>query len=246
MHKLVWSVRSTIKRLGSTTKLLDCAKVAAVLALVCLWGCGGTDQGPAVSEQQLAELRTRGDAFAGRDAEALMSDAAGMALAHELFTARCASCHGANGDMPLREIPSLVTGVFGYGDSVDVIRTTITAGRHSVMPAFGKKMGIVDIGSLVALVQGMAGGNQLDLFEKSARTLYDNHCVECHGPQGKGDPARGVPNLTDNYWQHGEAMMNLKMIITRGVESKCPAQQSVLSTAEIELLTAYVLQLRKH
>ena len=28
-------------------------------------------------------------------------------------------------------------------------------------------------------------------------------CAACHGPEGKGNPALGAPNLTDKIWLHG-------------------------------------------
>ncbi|MDR2212444.1 MAG: c-type cytochrome [Pseudomonadales bacterium] len=219
------------------------AKAALLAASLALTACGG-DSAPVVTQAQLDELRVRADAFAGRDAATLTADAAAMSLGHELFAVQCASCHGGDGIDLKRDVTDLTAGVFDYGDSVDAIRTTITQGRLSVMPNHGGAMGERDLGSLVALVQSMVSGEEMDLFKDSAEKLYTDRCIECHGREGKGDTLRGIPDLTDNYFQHGDSMMNIRLVITRGVESQCPAQSGILSAAEIEVLTGYVLKLR--
>jgi mono/diheme cytochrome c family protein len=211
-----------------------------------------TAQAPELTEQQLAEqrarelaeLRTRAAVFSGRDPEVLVMDAEAISLGHDLFEVHCASCHGGDVLELKRGVTDLVAGVFDYGDSVDAIRSTITQGRLSVMPNPDGAMGERDLGSLVALVQSMASGEEMGLFKESAEALYTERCVECHDRDGKGDPLRGIPDLTDNYFQHGDSLMNIRLVITRGVESQCPAQDQILSPVEIEVLTAYVLRQR--
>jgi cytochrome c oxidase cbb3-type subunit 3 len=221
-------------------------KVVALAAGIGLAACGGGGADPALTEQQLAALRTRGDVFAGQDAAALAADTSAMTLGKELFAVHCASCHGgAGGGKLARDTPDLALAVFDYGDSVAAIRSTITLGRHSVMPKHGNETGEAELGWLVGLVTSMSTGEAMGVGESAARALYEARCIECHGREGKGDSARGIPDLTDNYWQHGNSMMNVRMVITRGAESQCPAQGSLLSPAEIELLTAYVVQLRQ-
>jgi cytochrome c oxidase cbb3-type subunit 3 len=223
---------------------LSFSSIAALAASLCLTACGGGGA-TVVTEQQLAELRTRSEAFAGQDVAALAANTDAMALGKDLFAAHCASCHGGvEGSKLSRDTPDLALAVFDYGDSVDAIRTTITLGRHSIMPKHGNETGEAELGWLVGLVTSMSTGVPMGVGESAARTLYEARCIECHGKEGKGDPLRGIPNLTDNYWQHGNSMMNIRMVITRGAESQCPAQQSLLSPVEIELLTAYVVQLR--
>ena len=36
----------------------------------------------------------------------------------------------------------------------------------------------------------------------AGRKLYET-CAACHGMDGKGNPAMGAPNLTDDVWLHG-------------------------------------------
>ena len=229
-------------RLGEST-LTRLKHAAVILAASAGISCG-EGQPEAVAQVDVVDLQRRSAAFAGRDAATLISDTDAQVLGQELFAAHCASCHGAEGRQPARGVPALATAPFDYGGSLDVVRITISQGRHSVMPKHGGLMGEVDIGSLVAYVQSLASGESMQQFEKTARALYETHCVACHGAAGEGNSLLGSPDLTDNYWQHGDAMMNIRLAITRGTESRCPAHADTLGPAEIELLAAYVLRLR--
>ncbi len=217
--------------------------VALLLGSIALPGCGGSDI-PAMTVEQLEALRARSISFENQQAEELIQDAMAMALGEELFAGHCARCHGIDARAGVRGAPDLVQGVFDYGDSLEAIRQTITHGRHSIMPGQGGKMGEVDMGALVAYVRAMATGEDSGLFHEVGERLYTTHCVACHGPEGKGNLLLGASDLTDDYWQHGGAMMSVRLVTTHGVESQCPAQEENLTAIEIELLTAHVLNLR--
>lgn len=187
------------------------------------------------------ELRARSEDFSETAVDRLMADSAAMDLAEQLFRAHCASCHGPQAQGS-RGIPDLSAGQFSYGASAESVRTTITRGRRSVMPAMGRRFGEVDIGQIVAYVQSLGADTSLSDYEERGRQLFSEHCVECHGDGGRGIPEQGTSSLGDEHWQHGESMMSIRLVITRGAESSCPAQQDELSTAEIDLLTAFVLR----
>src|SRR5690606_25280771 len=130
---------------------------------------------PPVSEQQVMDLREQSQAFLGLSAQEIQTSDTAMALGRELAAAHCASCHGAEGREPRRGVPDLASAVFNYGDGADAIRTTITQGRHSIMPALGGRMGEVEIGSLVALVRGFSEGEAPATFARTAQTLYEEN-----------------------------------------------------------------------
>lgn len=219
------------------------ARIGCALLAVALAACGGAPQ-PAYSPEQVLALRQQAEAHAGRDAVQLARDVAAMGLAQNLFGAHCASCHGADARGKLR-VPDLAQGVLDYGDSAAAIRSTITAGRHSVMPKVGHLLGEFELGVLSAYIKSLSGGEPLDtLYTGKALELYAEHCVTCHGAEAKGDLARGVPDLTDASWQFAGAVNGIRMTLTGGTESNCPPQEGVLAAAEIELLTGYLLQLR--
>jgi len=78
----------------------------------------------------------------------------------------------------------------------------------------------------------MAGGAQ----------LFQTKCAQCHGSRAEG----GIgPNLTDDYWLHGERLTNIYRTITEGVPSKgMLAWKNQLGPAEILSLASYVGTLR--
>ena len=45
--------------------------------------------------------------------------------------------------------------------------------------------GLAVLGPLLGLGSGATAGDPLDLEE--GRTLYQRHCADCHGPEGRGD-----------------------------------------------------------
>jgi len=215
-----------------------CAVTIGLLA-----GCGGNDQSAAPSSAApSAELRAASDRFAGRNARELVADGDAMRVAGDLFAAYCANCHGAGGT-GARGVPDLTRGRFDFGSSIAAIETTIRDGRHSEMPGMGREYGEVELGQIVGYVQALPRNEPLTEYESRGETFYAESCVACHGADGRGNTDLGAPSLVDDYWQHGDSMMNIRLAITRGTESTCPAQGDVLNAIEIALLGAYVGQL---
>jgi cytochrome c oxidase cbb3-type subunit 3 len=55
------------------------------------------------------------------------------------------------------------------------------------------------------------------------KSVYDGHCAGCHGETGTGDPARGIPNLTDADWLYGSGMVSeIEKIVFYGIRSHNP------------------------
>jgi cytochrome c oxidase cbb3-type subunit III len=206
-------------------------------------GCGPADDGPTAPDADvMQQLRSESSAFAGRSVAELVSDDSAMQLAEQLFGANCAGCHGPTGEGK-QGVMNLVDGVFSYGDSVDAVRSTITNGRASVMPAMGNKYGEMNLGQLVAYVESLSSSEPPSRLGEQGKLLYDASCATCHGGDGRGVVELGGPSLADGYWLHGDTMMAIRLIITRGAEGQCPAHGQVLMPVEIELLTAYVTSL---
>jgi cytochrome c oxidase cbb3-type subunit 3 len=62
--------------------------------------------------------------------------------AQPMFMALCSACHTAEGTgNPLFGAPNLTDDIWLHGSSADVVRTTITQGRNSVMPPHGELLG---------------------------------------------------------------------------------------------------------
>jgi cytochrome c oxidase cbb3-type subunit 3 len=76
----------------------------------------------------------------------------------------------------------------------------------------------------------------------SAREIFATRCVPCHGPQGQGIIG---PNLTDDYWLHGSALVDIRKTINDGVVEKGMIPwKDQLKPAEIDAMAAYVATLR--
>jgi cytochrome c oxidase cbb3-type subunit 3 len=216
--------------------------VATVLA-ACQPGGESAGKGPGESPEQ---LRADSKAFDGRPVSELMFDAAAMQVARRQFMLDCASCHGADG-RGSRGVIDLTAGRFNYGTDEEAIRTTIGQGRRSVMPPMRQSnLGEVDVGQLVSYVQSLSnpGGTSTD-YQKRGMELFAKHCAACHGADGRGSADKGAPDLTDDYWQHGNSMMNVRLVISGGEQSESPAFAGKLSSAQIDLLTAYVQKLMR-
>ncbi len=223
------------------------AALAAAAALAACQSGGGGPSGGAVKDAQ--QLTTESEAYAGRDVTELVSDAAAMRVAADLYAADCASCHGPKGTGG-RSVMNLVDGRFNYGSTAEAIRATIAQGRKSVMPPMANQanLGEVDLGQLVAYVRALptkAPGAAPTTYEKRGRELFVKHCAVCHGDDAKGNTEKGAPDLTDHYWLNGDSMMNVRLTITSGDKTECPAHADKLTPAQIDLLTAYVLKLHR-
>ena len=74
---------------------------------------------------------------------------------------------------------------------------------------------------------------------EKGKTEYTKNCMACHG-----DKAQGVigPNLTDNYWIHGDgSVKSIAEIIKDGVPEKgMPAWEQILQPEQIVNVAGYV------
>jgi cytochrome c oxidase cbb3-type subunit 3 len=53
--------------------------------------------------------------------------------------------------------------------------------------------------------------------------LFEGHCAVCHGDAGRGDPRRGIPDLTDDDWLYGSgSVSSIEQIIKYGIRSYHP------------------------
>jgi len=72
---------------------------------------------------------------------------------------------------------------------------------------------------------------------------YQSKCAACHGVNGEG----GIgPNLTDDYWIHGQGRAeDLARLINDGVPDKgMPAWNQMLKPNEVIAITSFLLSLR--
>jgi len=180
--------------------------------------------------------------FAALDVPALAKDAQAMATAQRLFLNHCAQCHASDGGGS-RGFPNLTDKDWLWGGTPEAIKTTITDGRMGVMPPWGPALGeqgVKDVAHYVMSLSGMAADS---IRVARGKPLYAQNCVACHGPEGKGNPALGAPNLTDKTWLHGAGEPVIIETITKGRNNQMPAHKNILTPEKIHLLTGYVYSL---
>jgi cytochrome c oxidase cbb3-type subunit 3 len=75
-----------------------------------------------------------------------------------------------------------------------------------------------------------------------AQQLFVQRCAQCHGNSAEGNIG---PNLTDDYWLHGNQLTDIYRTVMEGVTDKgMQSWKTVLRPGEILSVTAYVGSLR--
>jgi len=177
--------------------------------------------------------------FSDQPAPQLAGDAQAMAIGERLFMNNCAQCHGSDA-RGSRGFPNLTDGDWLYGGDPEVIKTTITNGRHGVMPPMAAAVGGADdVRNVAHHVLSLSGSPHDAVRASQGRTKF-SACAACHGADGKGNTAMGAPNLTDNVWLHGWGEDAVVRAITNGISNQMPAQNQLLTADQIHVLSAYV------
>ena len=153
----------------------------------------------------------------------------------------CGSCHGMTlkGGLGPALLPENLI------DKADeVLKQTILHGRNGMMPPMGAAIGGEEPTAQVAEYVLSLSGREHDaelaaLGEPTFKTI----CVACHGPEGKGNPAIGSANLTDNTWLHGGTVETIRETIRNGRTSQMPAHIDLLGEEKVHLLALYVYSL---
>ncbi|MGE4367325.1 cytochrome-c oxidase, cbb3-type subunit III [Thermomonas sp.] len=187
--------------------------------------------------------------FKGQPIDVLARDPQALKLGRSIFANTCATCHGSSAKGAVG-YPDLTDDIWHWGDSPEQILHTVLNGREGVMPPWGKVlegMGGPDaVDYVIAYVRQLGdpqGGNPSDYAAARGKALYDGLCVACHGPEGKGNPAMGAPDLTDGYWLYGDSREALRETISNGRHGVMPAWGQVLGDTRSRLVAAYVWSL---
>ena len=172
------------------------------------------------------------------DIEQVAADPKAREMGQRLFLNSCAQCHGSDAGGS-KGFPNLTDGEWLYGGSPENIKTTIVNGRSGVMPPFPQldDKQIVDVTNYVRSLSRLPAD---DLRVARGAEVFKANCVACHGADGKGNIVLGTPSLTDKTWLYGSSEAVIIETITKGRMAMMPAQDKVLSSEKIHLLTAYV------
>lgn len=162
-------------------------------------------------------------------------------VGQRLFIQNCSQCHGSDA-RGQAGYPSLTDNAWLYGGEAETIKTTIMEGRQGVMPAWGDALGEDGVKEVTSYVLGLSG-RKVNAKEAAAGKSRFVVCAACHGTDGKGNPAFGAPDLTDNIWLYGGSRRAVEATIMHGRHGVMPAWKDVLGEEKIQLISAYVWNL---
>ena len=183
--------------------------------------------------------------FRSMDLNAVAGDKEANSMGQRLFLTYCAQCHGADAK-GAKGFPNLTDNDWLYGGEPETIKTTVLGGRQGMMPPFGPALGADGVKDVANYVRSLSGLAHDSLRAQRGKELFAQNCVACHGPEAKGTPALGAPNLTDKTWLYGSAEATIIETVTNGRTNKMPAFQEFLGEDKVHLLAAYVLSLSKN
>ncbi len=177
--------------------------------------------------------------FAATPVPALARNPQAMAVGERLFANNCATCHGADA-RGSKGFPNLTDTDWLWGGTPERIKETITQGRQGMMPPMAAAVGnAADVRNVANYVLSLSGSPHNDIARDIGRPKFAA-CAACHGPDGKGNPLLGAPNLTDKVWLHGWGEAAIVAMVNNGKTNVMPAHGERLTAEQIHVLTAYV------
>ncbi len=233
-----------------------------MFAITIVWGVGYLIMYPGLGnfagvlgwtqlEQHEAEVaaaeeryRPERDRYLALPVEQVAEDQAARKMGARLFGNNCAQCHGADG-YGAYGFPSLADRDWLWGGSPEAIKHTLVNGRRAAMPAWGAPLGDQGVANVTAYVLSLNGREAETGDVEAGAKQYSTFCVACHGPEGKGNPALGAPNLTNGIWLYGGTPEQIAHSIRAGRNGVMPAFGDTLTEDKIHLLTAYVYGLSR-
>jgi cytochrome c oxidase cbb3-type subunit III len=181
------------------------------------------------------------DKFSKMDLKAVAADREANEIGRRLFLTYCIQCHGSAGTGS-KGFPNLTDGDWLWGGEPEQIKQSIAEGRNATMPKLGLSADAVkDVAGYVRSLSGQAGDPVR--AAKGKEVFATAGCSACHGPEGKGNPAMGAPNLTDKVWLYGGSEATISETVNLGRQNRMPAWKEFLGEAKVHLLTAYVMSL---
>ncbi|WP_057831570.1 cytochrome-c oxidase, cbb3-type subunit III [Colwellia sp. TT2012] len=186
-------------------------------------------------------------AYAARSIEDLATDEEALKIGQRLFIQNCSQCHGSDAH-GTTGFPNLADKDWLYGGSPQTIKETIMNGRKaSGMMAWqgvlGGEQGVKEVAAYVISLSGRSVDPELAKAGQGKFAL----CAGCHGPEGKGSIALGLPmgapNLTDNIWLYGGSKRVIEESIRNGRAGVMPPWKDILGEEKVHLISAYVYSL---
>lgn len=164
-----------------------------------------------------------------------------LSLGHRLYLDNCAACHGreAQGNQSVGA-PNLADTDWLYGQGTEALMTSILDGRTGTMPAWSAALGRDGVNEAAAYVLSLSGTKAPAEWVAAGKARYETVCIACHGADGRGNPALGAPDLTDNVWLYGSDFASITTSIAKGRSGVMPAWRTRLGEDQVRLIAAWV------
>jgi cytochrome c oxidase cbb3-type subunit 3 len=165
-----------------------------------------------------------------------------LRVGRNIYAHNCSTCHGSDA-RGARGYPNLTDNHWIWGNGTDQIWTSISQGRQAVMPGFEASLEDQEIMRTAVYVQKLGGQSVDESLASAGKKHFDMLCVACHGPEGKGNPMLGAPNLTAGTYLYGGDIDSIRETIRHGRRGVMPGQLELIGEARARLVAAYVLSL---
>ncbi len=193
----------------------------------------------AAADKQFGPLYEK---YLKEDLKLLAANREALKTGERLFVNYCTTCHGSDA-RGVPGIPNLRDEDWLYGGDPRTIKTSILNGRSGAMPPWGAVLGPEGTANVAEYVLQLSGRSVNDTVAAAGKEKFQQLCIACHGADGKGNPALGAPNLTDNIWLYGGSKQAIMQSIDKGRAGRMPAHAEFLGEAKAHLLAAYVYSL---
>ncbi|EKO3843074.1 cytochrome-c oxidase, cbb3-type subunit III [Vibrio harveyi] len=171
----------------------------------------------------------------------IAQDPEAIKVGQRLFLQNCSQCHGSDA-RGQQGFPNLTDDAWLYGGEPAAIVTTIMQGRIGQMPAWKDALGEQGVQEVVSYTLSLSG-RKVNAREAEAGKARFVVCAACHGTDGKGNPAVGAPDLTDQDWLFGDSRAAVTETVMNGRSGVMPAWKDILGEDKVQLVAAYVWSL---
>jgi cytochrome c oxidase cbb3-type subunit 3 len=190
------------------------------------------------ADQQYAPIFNK---FLKQDVMTVAANPEAKEMGQRLFLTYCAQCHGSDAK-GAKGFPNLTDSDWLWGGTPDKIKETITKGHDAVMTPKGTKpdMDAEQVKDVVNYVRSLSGLSSDAIRVQRGKELFPQACAACHGPDAKGNPDAGYPNLTDKVWLYSSQEADQIETVTKGRVNRMPAWGDFLGEAKVHILTSYI------
>jgi cytochrome c oxidase cbb3-type subunit 3 len=171
----------------------------------------------------------------------IAQDPEAIKVGQRLFLQNCSQCHGSDA-RGQKGFPNLTDDAWLYGGEPAAIVTTVMEGRIGQMPGWKDALGEQGVQEVVSYTLSLSG-RKVNAREAAAGKARFVVCAACHGTDGKGNPAVGAPDLTDQYWLFGDSRADVTETVMNGRSGVMPAWKDILGEDKVQLVSAYVWSL---